>query len=477
MAGNVKKGFGTYLLILLLSVVAAFLIICVVMIFQPFKVIMGYKYFTYGETTPFEYQLTTDNTDINFREKDIIRISSNYANIKIEKNPRVEDEVAVVVRSNAKGFAKSAQNTDFSYSISTSIEDGKKILDISVKEPQGSLFFQKDIEIDFYVPYYDTTNGSHDISGKEFIITTQSGSVFIGNQKAVNEENSSKTHSLSNINPSNLTVQTGSGQVYIYPNINSTNLENLTLRTQSGNIKIFDSLTISRALAMHTESGTITAKTLDCMGENEVTLNNGKLIADIFKGKLNLTIKNGELNVTNIYGSLISNNASISASNARIIVDNVSKDVSLPFLGNSYVLIGKIGGQAYLEGEGANINLKEIAGESWVKTTTGSIYVYTTGKDVFAQSTTGEIEVFYASNVIANDIKFASTKGQINLHLLPSLSYKMNVYDLNGSLRTNDVKVEPFEEYSNPLVVNSGINEIIFTSNGKINVSLFTLSA
>lgn len=475
MAGNVKKGFGTYLLILLLSVVAAFLIICVVMIFQPFKVIMGYKYFTYSITSPFEYQLTKSSTDINFSEKDIVRITSNYANIRIEKNPRVED-VAVVVKSYAKGFAKSAQNTDFSYSISAVEENGKKILDISIKEPQGSLFFQKDIEIAFYVPYYDTENGSHDISGKEFILTTQSGTIFIGNQRAVNEENASKTHSLPNINPSDVTVQTGSGQVYVYPCIDSADLDNFTARTQSGSVKIFDDLTVSNDLSVRTQNGTITASSLYSFGKSEITLNDGKLIADSFTGNLNLTVKSGELRVTNIIGSLISNNPAIPASNARFVVDVVTDDVSLPFLGNSYVEFKKIGGQAYLEGEGASINIQEIAKESWVKTTSGNIYVYTKGKDIFAQSTTGKIEVFYASNVIANEIKLASTKGQINLHLLPSLSYKMNVYDLNGALRTKDVKVEPFEEYSNPLVVNGGTKEIIFTSNGRINVSLFTIA-
>lgn len=474
MAGNVKKGFGTYFLILLLSLVAAFLIVCVVMIFQPFKVIMGYKYFTYKETSPFEYQLTSDNSNIDFKNKDMVRINSNYANIRIEKNPRVEGEVAVVFKNNSKGFARASQNTDFSYSIIETIENGKKILDISIVEPQGILFFQKDIEIAFYVPYYDASNGSHNIYGKEFVLTTTSGNIYIGNQFAINEITPSKDVSNPKINPSDITIQSSSGLIYFYTEIANTSFSNLNVRTKSSYVKMFGNIVATSNLSLRTQSGYFDLQSLGCLNNFDIILSNGMLNAKDIVGKLNLSIKAGQCDISTIYGSIISNNSVESATNARINIEEVTENVSLPFLGNSRVDIKKIGGQAYLEGDGSNINIKEVAGACWIKTKSGKIQVYTIGNDATIEATSGEIVVYYASNTILNSLKFSSTSGKIKLYVLPSLGYTMNVYDTNGQLRTKNVFVEPFEEYSNPLY-NSGDKEIIFKSNGRIEVSLFTL--
>lgn len=476
MAGNVKKGFGIYLLILLLCVVAAFLITCVVMIFQPFKVVMGYKYFTYKEMTPFEYQLTSgDNIDINIAEKDIIRMSSNYANIRIEKNTRVDD-VAVGIKVYAKGFAKANQDTDFNYSITTCLEDGKKVLDVSIKEPQGSLFFQKDVEIILYVPYYDASNGAHDLSNKEIIVLTKSGTVFVGNQRALTENSTSQNHSKPKINPENLTIQSDNGKVYLYSAIDSSSIKKLNIITQGSYVTMFDDLTISNKLRLKTEYGSFIAKNINCSGDSEIILQDGKLKMNNFTGKMNFSIKNGEIIVNNINGSIISNNSTEVASHAQIEIQSVSENVSLPFLGNSYVKINKIDGQAYLQGDGSNINIKEISGKSWFKTTSGNIYVYAMGNDIVAETDSGKIEAYFAGEEIQNLLSFSSKSGEIKLNILPSLAYKMNVYDLSGQPRVNNIKVEPFDSYDNPLIVNGGDKEIKFVSNGAIRVSLFSLS-
>lgn len=472
MAGNVKKGFGIYFLILLLSIVATFLIICVVMIFQPNKVILGYKYFIYRETSPFEYQLTSDKSSIDFKSINVFRVNSDYADIRIEKNPRV-DGIAVVVKNNSKGFAREGQDTDFSYSIETTVENGKKILDISIVEPQGVLFFQKDVEIALYVPYYDTEDGSHNISGKEFIFTTNSGNIYIGNQYAINEISPPNEITYSKINPSNLTIQSSSGLVYLYPEIQNNSL-NLNIKTKSSYVKMFSNMTFSN-LSLRTQNGSFDLKSLDCFGECDFVLANGSLSAGIIGGNINLSIKGGSCEISQVVGSISANNSIENATSARIEIGEVTKNVSLPFLGGSSVTIDKVGGQAYLEGEGANINIKKIADSCWVKTTSGKIKVYTTGKDLTLQSTTGNITVYFASETIGNKLSFVSTSGNINLYTLASLGYTMNVYDTNDEPRTKNVKVEPFEEYSNPLQVNGGEKIIEFRSNGKINVSYFTI--
>ena len=61
MAGKVKKGFGTYMFIFLLMLIAAGLIVLLVMMFSPFKKVMGYQYIYYnnvGEESFTEHHVT-----------------------------------------------------------------------------------------------------------------------------------------------------------------------------------------------------------------------------------------------------------------------------------------------------------------------------------------------------------------------------------------------------------------------------------
>lgn len=490
MAGNVKKGFGTYFLILILSIIAAFLVICVVMIFQPGKVILGYKYFTY-DAVKVENQLT-DNSNIDFSTKDIVRINSNYADIRVEKKASVRDEVEIVITNKSKGFAKANQNTDFTYSIVETTEDGRKILDISIVEPEGTIFFQKDVEIAFYVPYYDAENGSHSVSGKEFIITTNSGSVFIGNQYAINEISKSDKVSNPQINLSDLTIQTTSGLIYFYKEIEMSNgefatLNNLSIRTDSGRVEVFkDSLVVAKNLSFRTQRGKFVLNNVASVGNTSIILSNGSLKAEKFIvgqqntitgkfGEMNFSIKGGSFEVSRLCGSLIANDSIETATNSRIEIGEVTDDVSIPFLGNSSVVIGKVGGQAYLEGEKANINIKSIEDSSWIKTTGGNIELYTTS-NFMVQSTTGQINVYFDNEKIEDELSLVSTSGSINLHILASLDCVIDVRNIDGEERTNNVFVEPMEDYSNPFTFNNGGGKINFKSNGKINVSLFSSS-
>lgn len=474
MAGNVKKGFGTYLFIFLMCVVAAFLITCVVMIFQPFKEILGYKYYTFSETSPFEYQLTdASNNIIDFENIDIVRISSDYANIRIEKNAHVDNAVAVVVKNNSKGFAKAEQDTDFSYSITQTSQDGKMVLDVSIKEPQSVLSFSKDIEISFYIPYYDVADGSHDVSDKKFILTTQSGNIFVGNARAVNQVNIDKDVSNENINPKDLTIQSGSGRIYIYSHLDTSALQNLSIKTNSASVNMYsDEINVARSFSFSTQNGGLYANNISGRGENKINLRNGKFSVDTFKGKVDLGIRGGNISISKLDGSIVSESTIESATNGKILISQVLGNVSLPFLGNSQVEFGHITGQAYLEGEGADISIKKIDGRSWIKTTSGKVYVYSNNQSLSVHTEKGYINAYFNSSSLENVI-FRSTSGQINLHVLKSLAYKMNVYNLDGELRENGIKVEPFDEYKNPCIVNQGIKEIKFISNGNINVTTF----
>ena len=479
MAGNVKRGFGTYLLILLLMLVAAFLITCVVMIFQPFKEVLGYQYFTYNDALPYEYNFT-DNKSVafDFKSKDIIKINSNYANIRIEKNTKVDD-VAVKITNKCKGFATANQNTDFEYKITSKVENSKNILEISVVEAEGVVFFQKDVEIAVLVPYYDCANNAETLAEQQIIITTKSGNVFIGNQNEINQTKDGAECSFPNLVVSDLSIQTTSGKVYLYPYLNPYFLS-LNIKTDSGNIKSFLNNFGVDSLSLKTQSGNIEANEISnnvtsTNNVSEIFIENGSLNIQTFNGNIDLSMKNGSLNIQSVKGNIIANNSAKHFGKAKLIVNTVEGDVSLPFLGASNVNFDKITGQAYMEGEGCNINIAKIENVSYLKTTSGNIYVYTTADDVTAESTTGDIEVYFANKNIKNSLNFASTKGKIKLNILPTLEFKMQVKDLEGNFKTKGVSVETFDSFNNPLVVNGGTKEINFITNGKVQVALFNI--
>ena len=147
MAENkVRKGFTTYLFVLLLLIVTAFLIVIVVMLFSPFKNILGLKYYSYN----FDKIITnaSGGQPITLETISDINFDCNSATIEIIRDTNV-DNGGVRIENYSTGFATASANTDFDYKVYYT--DSNSVLNIEVDEPDGFLKFSNNISITLIV--------------------------------------------------------------------------------------------------------------------------------------------------------------------------------------------------------------------------------------------------------------------------------------------------------------------------------------
>ena len=114
--GSVRKGFAGYLMILFIAILAAFLILLTILMFSPFKPILGFKYFVYNYDE--KYQETTDDTNkkIPFNDIQDININCNAADVVIRREYNI-DESTIKIENRSIGFARGDQDTSFTYEI------------------------------------------------------------------------------------------------------------------------------------------------------------------------------------------------------------------------------------------------------------------------------------------------------------------------------------------------------------------------
>ena len=152
--GKIKRGFAAYLFILLMVFVAAFLIIIVVMIFSPFKNVLGFKYLSYNMSNNIVQ--TSSEQDIDFSTIDELYVNCNNANVVIQRDNNIDTDT-IRIENTCKGFARSSDNTSFDYNI-TLTGASNDILNIDVHEPEGFLFFDKTVTISILIPAKSSYN-------------------------------------------------------------------------------------------------------------------------------------------------------------------------------------------------------------------------------------------------------------------------------------------------------------------------------
>ena len=142
--GSVKKGFFFYFGLFVLFIVAVMMVLFVVMMFMPGTSILGMQYFSSTQTIHITQTTDKNQTQINFNQPnfDSVEINAGYADVTIQKNNDYKQNGVYIV-NNAKGFVTSADAVEFDYS--AVIENGT--LKISVTEPNGFLYFSKDVQI------------------------------------------------------------------------------------------------------------------------------------------------------------------------------------------------------------------------------------------------------------------------------------------------------------------------------------------
>lgn len=499
MADKVKRGFGFYLFMLLLVLLAAFLVIVMIMLFSPGKSILGYKYFSYS-TDGNKAIVKTETTDaspvaLDFDTIDGIIVSSDYASVKIDKSNTENSKDSVIITNTAKGFARDGEdiNTEFSYSITYSnetTESGiKSLLNISVTEPEGFLFFSKNIVIEISLRKDSQTN----FSNSDFVITTTSGKVSV-------DEN------YSGLAIKDLTVTTNSGNIalaekreYDKSEVNEETKEvtvnktmtfnSLYLSTTSGKVSTTTHLSVNNMAKFTIDGrGTVELKNIKDNNGLQLAINDGTFSADQIQGNVSiLSFKNGSVVIgdsedanSGIYGMLESNDAK-AFENGKIDISFVRGDVSIPYGGKANITFQRIENQALIRTTTGNIVIKELKGPSIIETTSGNIDVVANDTDFagkFAymnaklahrfESQTGKIKVRFSKNV--DTISEFRTNGDIEIELPKNTKFLLDLRDKDEKPiqeLSSTVTINFIDNYKYPFMVNyeNGDNQEIYTEN------------
>lgn len=469
--GKIKRGFATYLFILLMVFVAAFLIIIVVMIFSPFKNVLGFKYLSYNMSNNIVQ--TSSEQDIDFSTIDELYVNCNNANVVIQRDNNIDTDT-IRIENTCKGFARSSDNTSFDYNIALS-GASNDILNIDVHEPEGFLFFDKTVTISILIP----AKSSYNFENTDVNISNTSGSIMIGNRNLLSENNPEVKTSL-DINT--LSIKTNKGRIYFYKYLDGT-FNNLFIKTSSSEVTSYVSdLSFTNKLSLYTDKGSFDFSSLKYTGaftnnyNAEITLNNGDLAVQTLDGNVNLKMVSGYFDVANLNGSLSSNDMVEQMQRATISIGKIDGNVSLPFANDSRINIGELtsGSQIYVKGTSGSININGLNGKGFLEMTSGDINVTTYSDDLKVKTTSGDINISYQSPAIVNETIFETNSGEINLQILGNLSFILRIYDTSGNYRDGrNIWFEYFgNSFSNPLIVNSGSKYLTIKSNSDISISL-----
>lgn len=468
MAGKIRKGITTYLLILVIALIAAFLICVTVMLFSPFKNILGFQYFIY-DTESYEYSVTggEESEIFDFSNIQEVKINCNYAKVTVERYVMVDNH-AIKFTNNSKGFARENQDTSFSYELS--YEDASKtILNVNVHEPEGFLYFSQDIKISILVP----TKADYALENTKIDVTNTSGDVYIGNSTELTTVDNNE------IDLNSLSVKTKSGKTVVYPVIDNM-FENIFINSTSGDVDFRTELVVTDKFEIHTNSGDFNSQGISYRNVSEpavIDIGNGKFKSSYFTGNINLAIQSGYFDVTNTAGNIVANDANAQMKSATITIDSITGVVSFPFVNGSNINIGKMSesSEFYANATSGSINIQETYGKTYIETTSGNVSVSTYADDIQVKTESGDINVVYNNTAIANQLDFTTETGTINLYVKSELAYVLAVYNTEGQLRESGVNVEVINgKFINPLTVNGGTSKIVMISNGEVNLSLIS---
>lgn len=460
--GNVKKGFGTYLFILLFMILLAFLLVVVIMILSPSKNILGFKYFANRKN----YSITTTSAEeeINYSALTELNLNTDYAEIIIERDRKV-DTPQLRVEVSTYGFAKEKDNTDFSYEVNF-VESDNARLNVKLNEPQGFLYLQKNIKVRYLLPVTTATS----LENTQINVVNNSGRLYLGNAADLQTE-------YSTTNFKSVNFKTNSGTLYINKFVGE-NVNELFFKSEKGGIQNSNTLTIQNRLEVYSTSGNIKLGKINYSGTDAIKfdLKNAKLSASEINGNVDLEIDSGYVDIDKLNGNLSSSDALSQMNKATINIKEVAGNISLPYANSSTLHFGKIADekQVYINGTNGNITIDEMNGGCWIETQKGNVNVNTNSNDIWVKTTTGKINVKYNNNDILDSLNFISQKGEINLRVKPELKFILKALNSKGELRGSaNIKIEFYDKtFSNPLVINNGTKYINMTTNGRIYIGL-----
>ncbi len=468
MAGKMKKGFATYLLILFIALVASFMIWVTIMLFSPFKSYLGIQYFAY-QTETYAYNETgaADDEKLDFSTLKEIKINCDYANVTVERYLNVDNH-AIKFTNKTQGFANDAQDVSFFYEISFE-DDAKNILNVDVHEPEGFLYLNKNLTISILVP----ADAEYALQNTKIDITNASGSINIGNRGEL------VTTGSNIIDINSLSIKTNSGKITLFPYVDK-NFNDIFIKS-NGKVEIKNDIVVSNNLEIYSDGGDLDFGAIDFQNssaEAVLDLGNAKISATIIKGNINLAIKSGYVEFDKVEGNISSNNANAQMEAANIDIKEVTGVVSLPFANNSLIFIDtmKEGSEFYAKTTSGSIKINKAYGMVYAEATSGNVEVYTFFNDIQVKTKSGKINVTFDNSTIANELSFFTETGKINLNVKSNLAFVLAVYKPEGGLKEGNVFVEGVDNVTNPLTINGGTNKIVVYSNGEVNINLLDIA-
>ena len=464
--GNVKKGFGTYLFILLLMVVLAFLVIVAILMLSPSTTILGFRYFIGRNNYTITKISTDDEQEINYSNLKEINFNVGYSNIEIVRNSQIEKPV-ITIKTNVYGFAKEKDYKEFSYSANF-IESDTTKLNIEVSEPASFLYLSKDIMISYQLPSTIETS----LDQTKINVISDSGKLIIGNTSEIKIDDNYTEIKLKDIN-----FKTNSGALVINKFVNNQ-IEELFFKSEGGRLENNKALTITNNLNIYSTKGNLKLNEIYYEGTEKIQLDvkNSKLSASKITGNIVLEIDEGYIDIDELNGNIESGESSNQMGRATINIGNLNGSVNFPSSNSAIIHLGKVleGKQVYINGTTGKITIDEMNGGCWVETTKGNINIVTNADDISVKTTTGDINVSYNANQIADGLDFVSEKGKVNLKLNPELGFILSLFNSKGELRgSSNVDMSFYgNNFNNPLTVNSGTKNIKIATDSKISISL-----
>lgn len=451
---GIKKGFFFYFGLFVLFLIAVFLIICVIMIFNPGKTILWMQYFT--SSSAKNVTETTDTGEaINFDTISRIEVDCSYADVQVKIDGDI-GESCIRIENNTKGFATAEQARPFSYSVVN--ENGT--LKIAVTEPVGFIYFSNDISITINIDsnYF---NGEffpkYSFDNMAFNIKTTDGNITFGSVGFESQP----------FAPASITAKTTGGSIYLSENMKFNNLSQISLETDNGDIRtqgnnlgedlsgieVTDAdvnlttktgdisldlvkINTSGTLKIANDNGNVTISKLDVPNRNITSSNQG----DKESYGIQMDSYEGNYYIDTIIGDLSFSPSEDILGSPNIRIGTITGDmlVSSSIDANPDVTIETMNGNIYSFGTNGNYIINNMNGNAVIDIESGSVdikFVEQTNKgtDVIT-STNGAITIGF-KGPINHTMTVTSDSANINFNFLNNVDFVANAYVNDG---TND---------------------------------------
>lgn len=449
---GIKKGFFFYFGLFVLFLIAVFLIICVIMIFNPGKTILWMQYFT-SSSAKNVIETTDTGEAINFDTISRIEVDCSYADVQVKIDGDI-GESCVRIENNAKGFATAEQARPFSYSVVN--ENGT--LKIAVTEPVGFIYFSNDISITINIDsnYF---NGEffpkYSFDNMAFNIKTTDGNITFGSVGFESQP----------FAPASITAKTTGGSIYLSENMKFNNLSQISLETDNGDIRtqgnnlgedlsgieVTDAdvnlttktgdisldlvkINTSGTLKIANDNGNVTISKLDVPNRNITSSNQG----DKESYGIQMDSYEGNYYIDTIIGDLSFSPSEDILGSPNIRIGTITGDmlVSSSIDANPDVTIETMNGNIYSFGTNGNYIINNMNGSANIDIESGSVdikFVEQTNKgtDVIT-STNGAITIGF-KGPINHTMTVTSDSANINFNFLNNVDFVANAYVNDGA--------------------------------------------